>query len=80
MARRDRTERGGRRGQRAARRPHAPAFLESDDDMDNEDVDELGLASMKMRTRKQYDERRDLDDLDGTEDVSSENEHILHGT
>ncbi|KAF9566691.1 MCM-domain-containing protein [Agrocybe pediades] len=68
MARRDRAERGGRRGQRAARRSHAPAFLGSDDDMDNEDVDELGLASMKMRTRKQYDERRDHDDLDGAED------------
>ncbi|KDR75810.1 hypothetical protein GALMADRAFT_211235 [Galerina marginata CBS 339.88] len=67
MARRDRTERGGR-GQRAARRSHAPAFLGSDDDIEDEADDELGLASMKMRTRKQYDERRDLDDLDGVED------------
>ncbi|KAJ3516429.1 hypothetical protein NLJ89_g1130 [Agrocybe chaxingu] len=70
MARRDRMERGGRRGQRAARRSHAPAFLGSDDDMDDEDLmdDELGLSSMKRRTRKQYDERRDADDLEGIED------------
>ncbi|PPQ79936.1 hypothetical protein CVT25_003008, partial [Psilocybe cyanescens] len=68
MARRDRTERGGNRGQRAARRSRAPAFLGSDADMEDEGMDELGLASMKMRTRKQYDERRDLDDLDGVED------------
>jgi hypothetical protein len=32
--------------------------------------DELGIASMKKRTRKQYDERLGLDDLDGIEDVS----------
>ncbi|KAF8897032.1 MCM2/3/5 family-domain-containing protein [Gymnopilus junonius] len=68
MARRDRAERGGRRGQRAARRSHAPAFLDSDADMEDEGDDELGLASMKARTRKQYDERRDADDLDGAED------------
>ncbi|KAF8967838.1 MCM2/3/5 family-domain-containing protein [Flammula alnicola] len=69
MARRDRAERGGRKGQRAARRSHAPAFLGSDADMDDEDADdELGIASMKRRTRKQYDERRDADDLDGVED------------
>lgn len=69
MARRDRTERDGKRGQRAARRSRAPAFLGSDADMEDEGMDELGLASMKMRTRKQYDERRDMDDLDGVEDV-----------
>ncbi|KAF5321522.1 hypothetical protein D9619_001875 [Psilocybe cf. subviscida] len=68
MARRDRNERMGRRGQRAARRSHAPAFLGSDNDMDNEDDDELGLSQMKRRTRKQYDERRDADDLDGVDD------------
>jgi hypothetical protein len=40
--------------------------------MEDEDMgdDELGIASMKKRTRKQYDERRDLDDLDGIEDAS----------
>ncbi|PPQ97381.1 hypothetical protein CVT26_006615 [Gymnopilus dilepis] len=68
MARRDRAERGGRRGQRAARRSHAPTFLDSDADMEDDGDDELGLASMKARTRKQYDERRDADDLDGVED------------
>ncbi len=71
MARRDRLERAGGRGRRAATRSHAPAFLGSDDDMDNEDLDELGISSMKRRTRKQYDERRDVDDLEGVEDVST---------
>ena len=71
MARRDRMERSGKRGQRAARRSRAPAFLGSDD-MEDDDVmdDQLGISSMKRRTRKQYDERRDIDDLDGVEDVS----------
>ena len=71
MARRDRLERAGRRGTRAARRSHAPAFLESDDAGSEGDLDELGVARMKRRTRRQYDERRDIDDLDGTEDVSA---------
>lgn len=70
MARRDRQERVGGRGRRAATRSHAPAFLGSDDDMDDEDLDELGISSMRRRTRKQYDERRDVDDLEGVEDVS----------
>lgn len=71
MARRDRLERAGRRGQRAARRSHAPTFFGSDDGMDNEDIeDDLGIALMKKRTRKQYDERPDLDDLEGVEDVN----------
>ena len=64
MTRRDRLERGGRRGQRAARRSRMPAFLDSDEP---EDVDAMEdeLAAMRMRTRKQYDERRDIDDVDG---------------
>ena len=70
MARRDRMERSGRRGQRAARRNRAPAFLGSDDVEDDIMDDQLGISSMKRRTRKQYDERRDIDDLDGVEDVS----------
>ena len=71
MARRDRMERSGRRGQRAARRTRAPAFMGSDD-MEDDDImdDQLRISSMKRRTRKQYDERRDIDDLDGVEDVS----------
>ncbi|TFK20765.1 DNA replication licensing factor cdc19 [Coprinopsis marcescibilis] len=69
MARRDRQERAGRRGNRAARRSRAPAFLGSDDMEDDADVDdELGLSTFKARTRRQYDERRDQDDLDGVED------------
>jgi DNA replication licensing factor MCM2 len=70
MARRDRLERTGGRGRRAALRSHAPEFLGSADDMDDEDFDDLGISSMKKRTRKQYDERRDMDDLEGVENVS----------
>ena len=68
MARRDRLERGGRRGARAAARSRMPEFLQSDDMED--DLDGGLLSGMKRRTRKQYDERKDLDDLDGVEDVS----------
>jgi DNA replication licensing factor MCM2 len=71
MARRDRMERSGRRGQRAVRRSRAPAFMGSDDLEDDVIMDDqLGISSMKRRTRKQYDERRGIDDLDGIEDVS----------
>lgn len=69
MARRDRLERGGRRGARAAARSRMPDFLQSDD-MEDDDVDGGLLAGMKRRTRRQYDERKDLDDLEGVEDVS----------
>lgn len=69
MARRDRMEKTGRGG-RAARRSHAPRFLESDDDGMEDDADDEGLVKMKARTRRQYDERRDMDDLEGVEDVS----------
>lgn len=79
MAQRDRAERGGRKGARAAQRSHAPAFLDSDNDMDDEDGDELGIANMKRRTRKQYDERRDADDLDGVDNVSSRVSLLLSG-
>ncbi|KAH0827522.1 MCM-domain-containing protein [Lanmaoa asiatica] len=69
MDRRDRLERSGRGGGRAAVRSRAPRFLESDD-MDDEDTLDggLGVARMKRRTRRQYDERRDLDDMDGLDD------------
>lgn len=37
----------------------------------DEDVGEGGLISqMKRRTRRQYDERKDMDDMEGVEDVS----------
>ncbi|KAL1942774.1 hypothetical protein VTO73DRAFT_5014 [Trametes versicolor] len=67
MARRDRLERGGRRGARAAARSRMPDFLQSDD-MEDDDVDGGLLAGMKRRTRRQYDERKDLDDLEGVDD------------
>ncbi|CDO72806.1 hypothetical protein BN946_scf184994.g59 [Trametes cinnabarina] len=67
MARRDRLERGGRRGVRAAARSRMPDFLQSDD-MEDDDVDGGLLAGMKRRTRRQYDERKDLDDLEGVDD------------
>jgi DNA replication licensing factor MCM2 len=70
MNRRDRLERAGKQGTRAANRGRAPQFLE-DDDMDDEDAlgDDLGVGRMKRRTRRQYDERRDVDDVDGVDDV-----------
>lgn len=69
MNRRDRLERAGKQGTRAANRGRAPQFLE-DDDMDDEDAlgDDLGVGRMKRRTRRQYDERRDVDDVDGVDD------------
>ncbi|KAI6026128.1 MCM-domain-containing protein [Pisolithus microcarpus] len=69
MDRRDRLERSGVRGARAAARSRAPQFLQSDD-IDDEDILDggLGVARMKRRTRRQYDERRDLDDMDGMDD------------
>ena len=69
MARRDRLERGGRRGARAAARSRMPEFLQSDD-IEDDGLDGGLLSGMKRRTRRQYDERRDIDDLDGVEDVS----------
>ncbi len=72
MAHRDRRERVGKKGARAAQRSRVPDFL-LDDDMDAEDEsdDDLGVSRMKRRTRRVYDERRDADDMDGIEDVSS---------
>ncbi|KAF8135696.1 MCM-domain-containing protein [Boletus edulis] len=69
MDRRDRLARSGRAGGRAAVRSRAPRFLESDD-MDDEDALDGGLdiARMKRRTRRQYDERQELDDMDGLDD------------
>lgn len=70
MARRDREARRGGRGARAARRSRYPGFMESDEEDVDEDMSGSGLLSgMKRRTRRQYDERRDMDDMDGVEDV-----------
>ena len=68
MERRDR-RRG--RGARAARRSRAPAFLQDDDDDDDDDPSGGLLAGMKKRTRKQYDEREDIDDAEGADDVGA---------
>ncbi|OCH90248.1 MCM-domain-containing protein [Obba rivulosa] len=66
MARRDREEGAGRRGARASRRSRMPEFLQSDD---VEDEPDGGLLfGMKRRTRRQYDERKEIDDVEGIED------------
>jgi len=69
MRQRDRMERGSRRGMRAATRSHAPSFFDSDD-VGATDDDESGLLSgTRARARRQYDERRDVDDMEGIGDV-----------
>lgn len=68
MARRDRKS---QRGDRAARRSRAPAFLQDDDDEEEDDSQGGLLAGMKKRTRRLYDERKEIDDAEGIEDVSS---------
>ena len=73
MARRDRLER--QKGRRGTRRSRYPGFMESDDDMEDEDLG--GGVLSKRRTRRQYDERRDMDDLEGVEDVCSIERLIL---
>lgn len=70
MVQRDMREHSGRRGARAAARSRGPDFLLSDGLEDEDDVDGGLLSGMKRRTRRQYDERKDMDDLDGIEDVS----------
>ncbi len=76
MERRDRRERRGGQGGRAARRTRYPGFLESDD-MEDEDAAGGLLSQMKRRTRRQYDERKDLDDMDGVEDVRLSPVHYI---
>jgi hypothetical protein len=69
MRQRDRLEHGSRRGMRAATRSHAPSFFDSDGPGTDDD-DESGLLSgTRTRARRQYDERRDVDDMEGIEDV-----------
>lgn len=76
MARRDRLQQGGR-GTRASRRSRY-SFL--DDGMDEEEDlgDDSLTAGTKRRTRKQYDERRDQDDMDGVENVRFVEAFFLH--
>lgn len=71
MAHRDSREHGSRRGARAAARSRGPDFLLSDGLEEEDNTDGGLLSGMKRRTRRQYDERRDMDDMDGVEDVSS---------
>ena len=70
MVQRDVREHGGRRGARAAARSRGPGFLLSDGLEEEDDMDGGLLSGMKRRTRRQYDERKDMDDMDGIEDVS----------
>lgn len=72
MALRDRREARRGQGGRAARRSNAPDFLRDDDELDDEDMLDGGLLSdlTKRRTRRQYDERQNVDDAAGAEGVS----------
>lgn len=71
MDRRDRAA-GRGAGRRAAARERMP-FLLSDGMSEGDEDDGTGglLAGMKPRVRKQYDERKDVDDAEGIEDVSN---------
>ncbi|KAF9518139.1 hypothetical protein BS47DRAFT_1290112 [Hydnum rufescens UP504] len=71
MARRDASGRGRGKGSRAAARRRRLGFIE--DDEDEEDEVESGVrgivpTGVKLRTRKHYDERRDIDDAEGVDD------------
>ncbi|KAJ7188126.1 MCM-domain-containing protein [Mycena filopes] len=53
-------------GRRAAGRRRGPGFVD-DDDMEDADEEEEMVSRMKRRTRRPYDERRDIDDMEGVE-------------
>lgn len=67
IARRNQNMRGRRGGGRAANRSIAPNLLGEDDDGDDDEVDGL-VPIVKRRTRRDYDERRDIDDAAGMDD------------
>jgi DNA replication licensing factor MCM2 len=67
-AERNMDRRDTRRGSRASRRGRAFDFLGDEEDDDGELDEDLGVARMRRRTRRQYDERRELDDMEGVED------------
>ena len=71
MALRDRREARRGQGGRAARRSNAPDFLRDEDEIDDEGMLDGGLLSdlTKRRTRRQYDERQNVDDAAGAEGV-----------
>ena len=52
-------------GERAARCSRAPAFLQDDDDGDDNDPSSGLLAGMKKCTHKQYDECMDVNNAEG---------------
>jgi len=55
---------------RASNQTHAPTF--HSDNAGADDDDESGLLSgTRTRTRRQYDEWRDVDDMEGIEDEVS---------
>ncbi|KAK7057109.1 DNA helicase [Favolaschia claudopus] len=64
MDRRARLQGAGRRAQRRAR---GQGFVDDDDGMDDGDEDEEMISRMNKRTRRPYDERRDIDDMEGVE-------------
>lgn len=66
LALRDRRERQGRHGARAAARTRAPDFLQSEES-EEEELDGGLLSGMKRRARRQYDERVEIDDAAGVE-------------
>ena len=63
MRQQDRTERGGRRGMHAASRSHAPNFFDSDDVSVGDDAGSELLSGTRTRARRQYGERRNVDDI-----------------
>lgn len=72
MGRRDRAS-GRGRGRRSAARRRAPGFIDDDEDEDMDEGEGGALsgiipAGVKIRTRRQYDERQDVDDAAGVDD------------
>ncbi|KZV66830.1 MCM-domain-containing protein [Peniophora sp. CONT] len=77
MQERDRREqRGGRRGQRAAARSRAPDFLQDDEEDEGLDFGGDLLSGMRPRARRDYDERRNVDDMEGVEDEDMPEEQL----
>lgn len=66
MAARDKRAKQSRR-----QRDRAPAFMQSDDEDERQEGDDPLLGINQRRRRRQYDEVRQEDDMDGVEDVRS---------
>lgn len=65
MAARDKRAKQSRR-----QRDRAPAFMQSDDEDERQEGDDPLQGINQRRRRRQYDEVRQEDDMDGVEDVS----------